>query len=144
MKRSRVVSLEPKMLREADRINVFLRDCEVMLSIGYRPHERQKPQAVIVGVEVEAALPHRYQDLGENSLDRVIDYSRLFHFITDDLPRMGHIALLETVAEQIVRFCFEDCRVHKVKVRLEKPEIYKGRARVGIEITRTRPAGITS
>ena len=138
--------LGKSVAREPDRIRVFLNDCRVELSVGYHPAERLKPQPLIIDLEVEALLPHRYQDTSENSLDRIIDYERFHDFIYNELPKLGHIPLLETVAEQIVSFPgrFEDCRVHKVKVRLEKPEIYKGRARVGIEIIRTRPAGIQS
>jgi dihydroneopterin aldolase len=139
MNPSSVISLDPKASREADRIIVFLRDCRIELSVGYHPYERLKPQPVIVTIEVEAAVPHHYQDLAENSLDRVIDYSRLYQFLTDDLPRHGHITLLETMAEKIIAFCFEDCRIAKVRVRLEKPEMYQGKAQAGIELTRTRP-----
>ena len=139
MKNPSVVTLEPQLTREPDHIHVFLKDCRVELSIGYHPSERLKPQTVIVDIEAQAALPHHYQDLNENSLDRVIDYERFYDFIQNELPKLGHIPLLETVAEQIISFCFEDRRIQKVRVRLEKPNILAG-SRAGIEVCRTRSA----
>jgi len=133
-----VISLNPQHLaREPDLIHVFLKDCRVELSVGYHPAERLKTQLLIVDLEVEAALPHRYQDTGENSLDRVIDYERFHDFILNQLPKLGHIPLLETVAEQIIGFCFEDRRIQKVAVRIEKPQCFAG-ALPGIEVRRTR------
>src|ERR1700735_2095210 len=96
-----IISLSPQTVREPDRIRVFLKDCRVELSIGYHPAERLKTQPLIIDIAAEALLPHRYQDTNENSLDRVIDYERFYDFIRNDLPKLGHIPLLETVAEQI-------------------------------------------
>jgi len=136
-----VVSLEPqRSVRAADQISVFLKDCRIELSVGYHPDERLAPQPVIVNIEAEALLPHHYQDIAENSLDRVIDYERFYNFVRKDLQALGHIPLLETVAELIINFCFEDCRIHKVRVRLEKPQVFAGNARAGIEMCRTRPS----
>jgi dihydroneopterin aldolase len=139
MNTSSVVSLDPQHPREPDHIHVFLKDCRIELSVGYFPEERLKPQPVIVSIEAEALLPHHYQDLSENSLDRVIDYSRFYDFLRNDLPKLGHIPLLETVAEQIITFCFEDRRIQKVRVKLEKPQVLAGTACAGIEMCRTRP-----
>jgi len=139
MNPSSVVQLETLLTREPDQISVFLRDCRIELSVGYHPHERLKPQPVIVTIEATAALPHHYQDLTENNLDRVIDYERFYNYIRNELPRLGHIALLETVAEHIIAYCFEDCRISKVRVKLEKPQVLAGTARAGIEVVRTRP-----
>jgi dihydroneopterin aldolase len=133
-----IISLSPQTAREPDHINVFLRDCRVELSVGYHPAERLKSQPLIIDLEVEALLPHRYQDTSENNLDRVIDYERFYDFIMKVLPTIGHIPLLETVAEQIIACCFEDRRIQKVAVRIEKPQCFAG-ARPGIEVRRTRP-----
>jgi len=137
MNQTSVVTLEPQLTREPDHIHVFLKECRVELSVGYHPAERLKPQTVVIDVEAQATLPHHYQDLNENSLDRVIDYERFYNFIHNELPKLGHIPLLETVAEQIISFCFEDRRIQKVRVRLHKPNILPA-GRAGIEVCRTR------
>jgi dihydroneopterin aldolase len=138
MTSSSVVSLDPAPAREGDHIHVFLNDCTVELSVGFHPSERLKPQPVVISISVEAALPHHYQDLNENSLDRVIDYENFYRYIREELPKLGHIPLLETLAEQIIAFCFQDCRINKIRVKLEKPAIFAGTARAGIEVCRAR------
>jgi 7,8-dihydroneopterin aldolase/epimerase/oxygenase len=133
-----ILSISPQTARAPDSIQVFLKDCRVELSVGYHPAERLKPQPLIIDIEAEALLPHRYQDTNENSLDRVINYERFYDFIRNELPKLGHIPLLETVAEHIIACCFEDRRIQKVSVRIEKPQCFAG-ARPGIEVRRARP-----
>ena len=138
MTNTSVVSLaEPHAQKDGDTIQVFLKDCKVELRVGVYEAEMHKPQTVIINVEVEARLPHHYQDLDEKKLDRVIDYDPIYGFIHNELPQMGHIPLLETIAEQITTFCFRDIRIQKVRVRLEKTQALAG-ASAGIEISRTR------
>jgi 7,8-dihydroneopterin aldolase/epimerase/oxygenase len=129
---------EPGEAPEGDSIRIFLRDFRIELRVGVNPEEQDTSQPVIINAEVEAAVPHRYKDLKETSLERVINYASLHAFIQDELPKLGHIPLLETVAEQIIAFCFLDKRVEKVRVRLEKPQILPGAAGAGIEIFRLR------
>ncbi len=140
MTKSVVQRMEITAQSAGDVIRVFLRDCRVDLSIGIYQAEMQKTQPVIVSVELEAALPHRYQDRVESRLDRVIDYEQIYNFIQQELPRMGHVYLLETLAEQVIEYCFRDIRVRKARVRLEKIEVFSSAAGAGIEITRNRPA----
>ncbi len=132
-----VAQLAASPARDSDSIRIFLHDCKVQLSVGVYPAEMEKPQLVIVNVEAEAALPHHYQDITERSLDRVIDYDPLHGFVCIELPKMGHIPLLETVAEKIIDFCLRDPRIQTVRVKLEKPQVYYN-AGAGIEITRKR------
>ncbi len=128
--------------REPDCIHVFIRDCAVDLSVGIHESEKRATQPVIVSVELEAPLPHHYQDRSENKLDRVIDYERIYTFIRETLPGMGHAFLLETVADAIVDFCFEDIRVRKVRVRLEKTKVFAFAGGAGIDVVRTRPTAV--
>ena len=136
---SNIERIETDTQRDADVIRVFLRECRVELGVGVYQAEMQKPQPVIITVELEAALPHRYQDRSEKKLNRVIDYETIYTFIQKELPQMGHVYLLETIAEQIIEFCFRDIRVRKARVRLEKTSVFSSAAGAGIDITRTRP-----
>jgi len=121
-----------------DYIRVYLRDCTIQLNVGVHAYEKPKPQPVIVYAEVTSLLPRRYDNVAENSLDLIMDYDKLYQFVYKELPKMQHIAFLETIAEQIITFCFKDPRVAEVRVRLEKPEIFAGTARAGIEMFRKR------
>jgi dihydroneopterin aldolase len=128
------------MTKPEDKIHTFLRDCTVPLYVGIYDHEKPHPQPVIIHIEVIAPLAHRYNMLKSNDVASVIDYERLYNFVTDTLPTLGHVPLLESIAEHIITFCFKDPRIEEVRVRLEKPEAFKGRANGGIEMRRTRKA----
>jgi 7,8-dihydroneopterin aldolase/epimerase/oxygenase len=123
-----------------DSIRVFIRDCRVDLRVGIYESEMQAPQPVVITVEIGGSLPHHYQDLAEKKLDRVLDYEQIYNFICQELPKLGHIYLLETVAEQIINFCFQDIRVQHAQIRIEKTGIFPDAAGGGIQINRTRPA----
>lgn len=123
---------------EAGHIQVFLRDCRVSLRVGVHAHEKEKPQPVIINVEIEAPLSRHFDDPAEDNLRDVINYETIYDFVYRELPRLGHIPLLETVAEQIIAFCLRDARVLAVRVRLEKPKVFTNTAGAGIEIRRMR------
>jgi 7,8-dihydroneopterin aldolase/epimerase/oxygenase len=121
-----------------DSIRIYLRDCTVQLFVGIYDHEKPKPQPVIVHIEAIASLARRYGDLKSHNIASVIDYERLYTFVTAVLPTIGHVPLLESIAEHIIAFCFEDARIEEVRVRLDKPEAFKGKAIPGIEMRRRR------
>ena len=128
------------MTTSDNAILVYLRDCRVPLFVGIYDHEKPQAQMVIIDVEATAPLTQRYDDLKAGNIALIIDYDRLYNFVVTVLPTLGHIPLLESVAERIISFCFEDKRIHEVLVRICKPEILQGKASVGIEMRRKRKA----
>lgn len=120
-----------------DSLRTFVRDCRLMLSIGIHEAERQRPQPVIAHVEVESELTEIFNNPADSDLSRVIDYGAIHRFLTQDIPAMGHICLLETLADIIIDFCFRDPRALRVTVRLEKPNALPD-ALGGVELCRTR------
>lgn len=121
-----------------DKIHIHLRDCAVPLFVGVYDHERPKAQLVLITIEVIAPLTQRYDDLKSSAMNSVISYEKLYDYVTEVLPSLGHIPLLESLAEHLIRFCFDDPRVAEVRVRLDKPEAFKGKALAGIEMHRKR------
>jgi dihydroneopterin aldolase len=121
-----------------DSVTIFVRECKTLLRVGIYASEMDEPQPVTISVEAEAAMPHRFNNLQESSLKNAIDYEPIYNFVVTDLPKLGHIPLLETVAEQIIAFCFRDPRIESVRVRAEKTAILNGTL-AGISLYRTRP-----
>ncbi|MDE2029017.1 MAG: dihydroneopterin aldolase [Alphaproteobacteria bacterium] len=117
---------------------VYIRDCRIMLPIGINPDELDGPQPVIVSVEAEYAPDTYFADPTEKSRDRIIDNHTLYSFITHELPRLGHIHLLEFAAERVADFCFANPRVMVVRVRVEKTEIFSDSIAAGVEVRRVR------
>ncbi len=130
-------------MTETNVMKVFIDRCTVNLLVGVRDHEKTKPQRVIVTVEAEAPLVKPFRDTANADLTAVVDYSPLRDFIVQKLPQKGCIPLLETVAQHIVDFCLSsDPRIQKVRVRLEKPDIYPDCESAGVALTVTRPGDI--
>jgi dihydroneopterin aldolase len=126
------------MAAQSDTIRSFIRDYAVELRVGVNESEKHGPQTVVINIEMEMSDAPHFYDPAENGVERVIDYTQAHRFITEELPRLGHIPLLETLAETIIAFCFRDPLVAKVRVRLEKPKKLPNVAGVGIEMFRVR------
>ena len=48
----------------------------------------------------------------------------------------GHVKLVETLAENIAGVCLMDKRVHSLRVRVEKLDVFADAASAGVEIER--------
>ena len=123
-----------------DTVGIFLKDIKLNLAVGVYESEHHAPQPVTLSIKVEAQALPSYDLMQKRTLTDVINYDAIYNFLHDDLPRLGHIDLLETVAEHICSFCLRDPRAHRVEVRLEKSQIYPGPTLAGIELVRYRAA----
>ena len=110
---------------------VFVRDFVVPASIGAYGRERGARQRVRFNVDVEVGrIDRTARDMRDVfSYDLVLDAIRLI------LGR-GHVALVETLAEQVAAAVLQHPRVEKVDVRIEKLDMIEGT--LGVAITRTR------
>lgn len=118
------------------RYTVIVRRLELMCSIGIRRAERDRPQRVAVSVELtaspEAAVP------GEDRRN-VINYEKVVAAIRQ-IAGTGHIDLCEGFAERVCTACFADPRVARVRVTVEKLDVFPEAAGVGAILERGRPA----
>jgi dihydroneopterin aldolase len=123
---------EPEARKETlDRI--FVRDFVLPLEIGTYARERDTQQNVRFSVEVGIARP---ADMPQG-MHQVLSYD----VITDSIRMIaarGHVALAETLAEQIAAAVLAHPRALSVTVRVEKLDT--GPGSVGVEITRERTA----
>ncbi len=113
---------------------VYVRDFILPANIGVHDNERNGPQRVRINVDlhvVEGAAPLD-DDIGKvYSYEKVVDGVR-------DIIAGGHINLGETLAERIALLCFEDSRVTRARVAVDKLDVEPDAAALGIEIERTR------
>jgi dihydroneopterin aldolase len=113
---------------------VFVRELELMASVGVYEMERRYEQRVIVSVDLQVVDDYDGQS---DNLSAVLDYGAVVGGIRA-IVEGGHTNLLETLAERIAARCLADLRVVRAVVRLEKPDIVPGCRTVGIEIVRDR------
>ena len=113
---------------------VFVRDLEIVASVGVLEREKRYEQRIIVSAEL--LVRDEYDGVSDRLTD-VLDYSR----VVDGIARLvqgEHVNLIETLAERIATLCMADRRVESVRVRIEKPDVMEHCRSVGIEIERHR------
>jgi dihydroneopterin aldolase len=128
---ARNIPAEPRPAENADRI--FVEDLVLPVRIGAYGAERVAPQNVRFNVIAEIARPSQ----PAKDMRDVVSYD----IISDGIGLIvasGHIMLVETLAERVAEFVLGHARVQRVTVKVEKLEA--GAGRVGVEITRQRPA----
>jgi 7,8-dihydroneopterin aldolase/epimerase/oxygenase len=112
---------------------VTVRGLILMCSIGIRPREREQPQRVRISVDLMAADAYP----GDNRR-RIINYEKVVAAIRE-IARSGHIDLCEGFAERICAACFADPRVERVRVWVEKLDVFPDSDGVGAILERGRP-----
>jgi len=113
---------------------MFVRDLELACRIGAYDHEREGSQRVRVNLEL-LVRPRRTPV--DDRLDNVFSYDPIVDSV-HQLAAAGHINLLETLAERIAERCLVDDRVERVRVRVEKLDVFADAAGVGVQIERRR------
>ena len=99
------------------------------------PWEREQRQRVRVSVDLVAAPAAAFPG---DDRRRVINYEKVVGAIRD-IARSGHIDLCEGFAERICTACFADPRVERVRVWVEKLDVFPDAEGVGAILERTRP-----
>lgn len=111
---------------------VFVRGLKVEAGIGVYDEEHGRLQALIADVELDVAVSHCEQ------LSDTVNYETIAQ-AARRIAAEGHIGLVETFAERLAEACFEDSRVTRARVRVEKPSaLAPHAAAAGVEITAVR------
>ncbi len=119
--------------RIAGMYEVFIDDFEVVARVGLCPHERLAPQRLLVSLRLQGKVPFLPTCLGD-----CLDYSAA-HPLLAALAQRPHVALLETLADELVAFAFHhDPRVEVVDVTIAKPDFYPNARAVGVRRRMTR------
>ena len=111
---------------------MFLRDYEIIASIGIHEFERENPQRIIIDVSLElanGALP----DAAEDRIETVLDYD----FLRESIRRIvegRHFNLQETLCAEILTTCLQPDKVLGARVSTRKPDVYPDCDSVGVEM----------
>ncbi|MHB8529652.1 MAG: dihydroneopterin aldolase [Caulobacteraceae bacterium] len=111
---------------------VFVRGLTVKARIGVYPREKRRRQPLIVDVELDIAAG------GWRALADTVNYEGIAER-AKAIAASGHIGLVESFAHRLVEACFEEPRVMRARVRVEKPRaLAPDAAAAGVEITAVR------
>ena len=114
---------------------VFVRDLVLAALIGVHRHEQDGRQRVRINLDLE--VPEDPAPLSDR-LAEVVNYQDIVAGIRK-IVAAGHINLVETLAERIAARCLADRRVQRVRVRVEKLDVFADASSVGVESERTNP-----
>lgn len=114
---------------------LFVRDLTLLAQIGVWRHEHGRRQRVRISIDLEVEETPNPED----RLDDTVNYDRIIR-AARDVVAAGHVRLIETLAERIAARCFEDSRVRRCRVQVEKLDVFPDATSVGVEIERQNPA----
>jgi len=113
---------------------ILIRDLILKISVGIHDFEKKKKQRVKFNLDINTDPSLVPED---NNLNTIINYEDVIKNIKK-ITNKKHYLLLETLAEKIFLKLFENIRVKKVKLRIEKLDVFENTSSVGIEIEKSK------
>lgn len=116
---------------------IFIRELEMIGSVGVYEHEHRYEQRVVVSLEL--LVKDGYDGMSDR-VSAIYDYDLAIQAIKGTVSS-GHFNLIETLAERIAEVCLSDKRVVSAQVQVEKPDLLPACRGIGIEILRLQSDG---
>ncbi|MDC0426618.1 dihydroneopterin aldolase [Pelagibacteraceae bacterium] len=113
---------------------VLIKDLIFNTSIGIHDFEKKQKQQIKFNIEIDINSSLKPSN---TNLNTIVNYEDVISSIKI-LTQKKHYDLLEVLAEDIFLDLFENKNIIKIKLKIEKPEIIKNTASVGIEIIKKR------
>ena len=113
---------------------ILIKELILDLKLGYYNFEKDKTQKVKFSLEID------YEDkkpTNDKDIKSIVNYAHVVKLISK-LAKNKHYNFLETLAEDVFDVLFKDKRIAKITLKIEKLEIIKECASVGIQITKKR------
>ena len=113
---------------------ILIKELTLDLKLGYYDFEKEKSQKVKFSLDID------YEDkkpTNDKDIKSIVNYGQVVKLITK-LAKNKHYNFLETLAEDVFDVLFKDKRIGKIMLQIEKLEIIKECASVGIQITKKR------
>ena len=114
---------------------LFVKDLEVMTSIGIHDFELAAPQRLLIDVDLYVDL--KSTSPSADDIQQVVDYDFIRQVVFDRIKK-GHINLQETLCDELATLLLENKQVLAVQLSTRKPDVYPDCAAVGVEIFRAR------
>jgi dihydroneopterin aldolase len=111
--------------------HVLIKNFVLPCHIGVHAHEHGRAQRVRISLDL-AVLDT--DPIGDD-LRNVVCYDEIISAVRR-LATLGHVRLIETLAERIAALCLNDPRIRTVRVEVEKLDVYEDVEAVGVSILR--------
>jgi 7,8-dihydroneopterin aldolase/epimerase/oxygenase len=109
---------------------IFLKDFELIMSIGIHDFELEMKQRILVDVDLLLS-PAPMEEIDDH-ISSVLDYD----FLREEIRKLTdkrHYNLQEVFCHDIIRVCLARGGVERVKVSTRKPDVYHDCGAVGYE-----------
>jgi len=113
---------------------VFINDLSARGIIGINDWEREKPQEILITIEMSADLHHAGQS---DDIADCVNYRTVAKKVQAHAETAQRLTV-EALAADLARICLAEPGVVKVRVRVEKPGAVRFSRSVGVEIERSR------
>ena len=129
----KIIKFKQKKIYNYKR-KVLIKDLELKMLIGIHNFEKKKKQRVRFNLVINID-----QNLfpNDNDLKSIVNYEQVIKTIKR-ITTKKHYPLLETLAEKIFSKLFENLKIKKILLRIEKLDVIKNTTSVGVEIEKTR------
>ena len=135
IKKFKLISLDKKQKTNFDyKKKVIIKDLLLNFVIGYYSAEKAKKQNVKFNIELNYT---DQKNLNDNDIKSIVDYGRIIKVIKN-MTKNKHYNFLESLADDLFDELFKDERIDKIKLKIEKLDVIREAASVGIEITKKR------
>ena len=129
----KIIKFKQKKIYSYKR-KVLIKDLVLKMFVGIHNFEKKKKQRVrfnlIINID-QNLIPN------DKDLKSIVNYEQVIKTMKKITSRK-HYPLLETLAEKIFSKLFENFRIRKILLRIEKLDVIKNTSSVGIELEKTR------
>ena len=129
----KIIKFKQKKIYSYKR-KVLIKDLILKMLIGIHSFEKKKKQRVKFNLVIN--IDHNLVP-NDKDLKSIVNYELVIKVIKKIVARK-HYPLLETLAEKIFEKLFENIRIKKILLRIEKLDVIKNTSSVGIELEKTR------
>ena len=134
-KKFKLISLNKKQKTNFDyKKKVIIKDLILNFFIGYYSSEKVKKQNVKFNIELNYT---DQKNLNDKDIKSIVDYGIIIKVIKN-MTKNKHYNFLESLADDLFDELFKDERIDKIKLKIEKLDVIREAASVGIEITKKR------
>ena len=119
-------------MKKKNNYNIFIKGLVLKAYIGIYSDEKINKQRIRLNISISAKDNIKKEN---NDISQFVSYEDIINKIKKVLS-LGHIPLLETMADKIADECLKNKKISLIKIRIEKLDIFKDAESVGIKIIR--------
>ena len=119
-------------MKKKNNYNIFIKGLVLKAYIGIYSDEKINKQRIRFNISISAKDNIKKEN---NDISQFVSYEDIINKVKKVL-NLGHIPLLETLADKILDECLKNKKISLIKIKIEKLDIFKNAESVGIKVIR--------